>query len=125
MGAKFAKWFLFSVLSGVTALAVSLILMWVRGQQADMVTLLGKGQLFPVCASLAGGAIGNALSIRRDSATLSICLGGAGFIMWALVVGIILELNGATTMLPDRLVLVSMVTFGITVAVGGIAATMS
>lgn len=90
----FGKWLLVSVIIGSTPIWLPFLSPITSGEQVDVIKVLAAGDLLPICAVIAGEALIDQSSARRNDSTKSLTVGLLQFARMCCIV--VLFCSGAT-----------------------------
>jgi len=118
MWVKVLKWFIFSVLLSVLALALAAVLAWLRDQPIALGMLIGHGQLLPICASISGKAMIDSFTSPLPRLDAKIAVGGFAFLSWGASTVLLTLLSSAEDGNPEKVAMLSILLFAFAVVLG-------
>ena len=84
LSAKLAKWLVFSVLLGLLPIAFNYLRVLTRSGDPTLESLLGKGELLLIAASISAAALGHLIGSGKDWMVAKIFAGGGAVIVLGL-----------------------------------------
>jgi hypothetical protein len=84
VGGRLLKWLIFSVLLALLPLAYNCLHVLTRNGSLSLASLLGKGELLLIAASISAAAVGSLIGGSKDSLILKFVAGGGSVLLLGL-----------------------------------------